>query len=474
MNIAAPVRTVAPDLLARFIAIVGARYAVTDPAEQEPYLTESRNLFRGTSPAVLRPGSVAEVAAILRLANETGTAVVPQGGNTGLVGGQIPHGGEILISLTRLDRIREVDAASNTMTCEAGVVLIKAQQAAADADRLFPLSLGAEGSCTIGGNLSSNAGGTGALAYGVARDLVVGLEVALADGRVLNGLNKLKKDNTGYDLKNLFIGAEGTLGIITAAVLKLFPRPRSFETAFVGVPSPQAALDLLTLARERAGGVTTFELMTRLAIEFAVRHGPNCRDPLSTPQPWYVLLELSSSETSGLSETLENVLAAGVEAGLVTDATIAASLAQRQEFWKMREVLPEAQKPEGGSIKHDVSVPVANVPAFLAEADAAVEALIPGARPVPFGHLGDGNMHYNVTQPAGADTEKYLARWYEMNDAVHAVVKKYGGSISAEHGIGVLKRKLLPDVKDPVALDLMRTLKRTLDPKGILNPGKVL
>jgi D-lactate dehydrogenase (cytochrome) len=423
---------------------------------------------------VLRPGTVAEVAAILKLANETGTAVVPQGGNTGLVGGQIPQGGEILISLTRLDRIREVDAASNTMTCEAGVVLIKAQAAAAEADRLFPLSLGAEGSCTIGGNLSSNAGGTGALAYGVARDLVVGLEVVLADGRVLNGLNKLKKDNTGYDLKNLFIGAEGTLGIITAAVVKLFARPRSFETAFVGVPSPQAALDLLNLARQLSGGVTTFELMKRLAIEFAVKHGPNCRDPLATPQPWYVLLELTSSETAGLRETLERVLAAGVEAGLVTDATIAASLAQRQEFWKIREVLPEAQKPEGGSIKHDVSVPVASVPAFLAEADAAVEATIPGARPVPFGHLGDGNIHYNVTQPAGADTEKYLARWYEMNDAVHAVVKKYAGSISAEHGIGVLKRKLLPDVKDPVALDLMRTLKRTLDPKGILNPGKVL
>jgi D-lactate dehydrogenase (cytochrome) len=476
MNIAAPpVRTVAPDLLERFIAIVGARYAVTDPAEQEPYLTESRNLYRGTSPAVLRPGSVAEVAAILKLANETGTPIVPQGGNTGLVGGQIPHGGELLISLTRLDRIREVDAASSTMTCEAGVVLIKAQQAAAEADRLFPLSLGAEGSCTIGGNLSSNAGGTGALAYGVARDLVLGLEVVLADGRVLNVLNKLKKDNTGYDLKNLFIGAEGTLGIITAAVVKLFPRPRSVETAFIGVPSPQAALALLNLAQERTGGgATTFELMKRLAIEFAVKYGPGCRDPLSAPQPWYVLLELSSGETSGLRETMESLLAAGVEKGLVADATIAASLAQRQEFWKLREVLPEAQKPEGGSIKHDVSVPVASVPAFLDEADAAVEATIPGARPVPFGHLGDGNIHYNVTQPVGADKEKYLARWYDLNAAVHAVVKKYGGSISAEHGIGVMKRKLLPEVKDPVALDLMRTLKRTLDPKGILNPGKVL
>src|SRR6201999_2886320 len=269
MNVASPpVRAIAPDLLARFIALVGEKYAVTDPAEQEKYLVEGRNLYRGTSPAVLRPGSVAEVVEIVKLANETGTPIVPQGGNTGLVGGQIPHGGELLMSLTRLDRIREVDAASSTMTCEAGVVLIKAQQAAAEADRLFPLSLGAEGSCTIGGNLSSNAGGTGALAYGVARDLVLGLEVALADGRILNVLNKLKKDNTGYDLKNLFIGAEGTLGIITAAVLKLFPRPRSVETAFIGVPSPQAALALLNLAQERTGGgATTFELMKRLAVD---------------------------------------------------------------------------------------------------------------------------------------------------------------------------------------------------------------
>ena len=271
------------------------------------------------------------------------------------------------------------------------------------------------------------------------------------------------------------IGAEGTLGIITAAVLKLFPRPRSVETAFIGLPSAHAALDLLNLVQARTGGgATTFELMTRLAIEVAVKHGPGCRDPLATPQPWYVLLELSSSETSGLRETMESVLAAGVEAGLVTDATIAASLEQRQAFWKLREVLPEAQKPEGGSIKHDVSVPVANVPDFLAEADAAVAALVPGARPLPFGHMGDGNIHYNVTQPIGADREAYLKRWYDMNAAVHAVVTKYNGSISAEHGIGVMKRRLLPDVKDPVAMDLMRTLKRTFDPKGILNPGKVL
>jgi FAD/FMN-containing dehydrogenase len=424
---------------------------------------------------VLRPGLVEEVAAILHLANATATAIVPQGGNTGLVGGQISHDGEVVVTLRRLDRIREVDALSNTMTCEAGVVLAKAQEAAAAVDRLFPLSLGAEGSCTIGGNLSTNAGGTGALAYGVARDLVLGLEVVLADGRVLRALNKLKKDNTGYDLKNLFVGAEGTLGIITAAVLKLFPAPKTVETAFVGVPSPQAALDLLNLVQERSNrAATSFELICRLAIEFALRHGHGIRDPLAAPHPWYVLVQLSSAAEQDLRATLEATLEVGMARGLVTDAAIADTLEHRRAFWHLRETLPEAQKPEGGSIKHDISVPVAAVPDFLREAGAAVEALIPGSRPVPFGHLGDGNIHYNISQPVGADTAAFLARWYEMNAAVHGVVAKFGGSISAEHGIGVMKRKLLPLVKDPVALDLMRMLKRTLDPNGILNPGKVV
>src|SRR5919197_3391743 len=296
-----PSRTIPPDLIARFAAIVGERYAVTDPAKIAPYLTEERGLYHGRSSLVLRPGSVAEVAAILELANETKTPIVPQGGNTGLVGGQTPHQGEVLISLRRLDRIREVDPTSNTMTCEAGVVLIKAQEAAAAASRLFPLSLGAEGSCTIGGNLSTNAGGTGALAYGVARELVLGLEVALADGRILNNLRKLKKDNTGYDLRHLFIGAEGTLGVITAAVLRLIPRPHSVETAFVGLPSAHAALALLNLAQERVGGtVTGFELIPRIALEFAVKHAPMCRDPLAGAHAWYVLLELSSQARDGL------------------------------------------------------------------------------------------------------------------------------------------------------------------------------
>ena len=400
---------------------------------------------------------------------------MPQGGNTGLVGGQIPLDGELLLSLTRLDKIREVDPASNTMTCEAGVVLAKAQAAAADVDRLFPLSLGAEGSCTIGGNLSTNAGGTAALAYGIARDLMLGLEVVLADGRILQLLQKLKKDNTGYNLRHIFVGAEGTLGVITAAVLKLFPRPRAVETAFVGVPSPAAALKLLHLAQARADGtVTSFELIVREIVEFAIHHGHGVRDPLAGKHPWYVLMEVSSQYSDGLRESLEHLLAAAIEQGIVIDATIAASLEQTKAFWHLRHVLPEIQKPEGGSIKHDVSVPVAVVPDFLAEASAAVQALIPGSRPVPFGHLGDGNIHFNVSQPVGADQEQFLARWGEVNAVVDKIVLKYHGSISAEHGIGLLKRDSLPKVKDKVALELMRGLMRMLDPNGILNAGKVL
>jgi FAD/FMN-containing dehydrogenase len=470
-----PQPPIAPDLLARFATIVGTRYAITDPAAIAPYLTEERGLYHGRSPMVLRPGAVGEVAAILKLASETATPIVPQGGNTGLVGGQTPHHGEIVLSLKRLDRIREIDPTSNTMTCEAGVVLMKAQEAAADVNRLFPLSLGAEGSCTIGGNLSTNAGGTGALRYGVARELVLGLEVVLADGRVLNNLRKLKKDNTGYDLRHLFIGAEGTLGIITAAVLKLFPRPRAVETAFIGVSSPHAALALLNLAEERAGGtVTSCELMPRLSLDWAILHAPTCRDPLAGRHAWYVLMELSSQAREGLRTTIEDILATGAERKLIEDATIAESLEQTKAFWLVRHHIADTQKYEGGSIKHDVSVPVNAVPDFIAEATAAVEAMIPGCRPCPFGHLGDGNIHYNVSQPLGADREGFLARWDEVNHAVFAIVARHGGSISAEHGIGVMKRDLLPSVKDPVAYDLMRSLKRMLDPMGILNPGKVL
>jgi FAD/FMN-containing dehydrogenase len=468
-------RAPSPDLLPRFAAIVGDKYAITDPETLAPYLIEGRGLYHGRTSMLLRPGSVGEVQAILRLANETKTPLVPQGGNTGLVGGQIPFDGELILSLTRLDKIREVDAGSNTMTCEAGVVLAKAQEAAAAVDRLFPLSLGAEGTCTIGGNLSTNAGGTGAVAYGIARDLVLGLEVVLADGRIMNLLSKLKKNNTGYDLRHIFVGAEGTLGIITAAVVKMFPRPHVAETAFIGVPSPAAAVTLLNRAQARVGGaVTSFELIVRDVIEFAIKHGHGVRDPLAAKHPWYVLMEVSSQHGEGLRESIEQLLADASAQGLIEDATIAASLDHAKALWHMRHILPEVQKPEGGSIKADVSVPVAAVPQFLKEASAVAKAIVPGCRPVPFGHLGDGNVHFNVSQPVGADQSQFLARWGEINDAVNKVVLKYGGSISAEHGIGKLKRDSLAKVKDPVALELMRGLKRMLDPNGILNPGKVL
>ncbi len=468
-------RAPAPELLPRFAAIVGDKYALTDPLALEPYLVEGRGLYRGRSAMLLRPGCVAEVAAILKLAHETKTPLVPQGGNTGLVGGQIPLDGELILSLTRLDKIREVDTQSNTITCEAGVVLQKAQEAATGADRLFPLSLGAEGSCTIGGNLSTNAGGTGALAYGIARELMLGVEVVLADGRVLNLLRKLKKDNTGYDLRHIFIGAEGTLGVITAAVLKLFPRPRAVETAFIGVPSPAAAVKLLNMAQARINGtVTSFELIMRGVLEFAIKHAQGVRDPLGNKHPWYVLMEVSAQHGDGLRASLEHLLADAAAQGLVSDAIIAASLEQTKALWHMRHSLTEMQKPEGGSIKHDVSVPVAAVPDFLAEASAAVQKLIPGSRPVPFGHLGDGNMHFNISQPIGADRAQFLARWNEVNALVDGIVLKHQGSISAEHGIGRLKREELAKIKDPVALELMRGLKRMLDPNGILNPGKVL
>jgi len=468
------VAPLSPELIDQFRKIVGDKFAVTDPADIAPYLTEERDLFQGRSPLVLRPGSTAEVAAVCRLASEHRVPLVPQGGNTGLVGGQTPHNGEVVVSLRRLDKIRDIDVASNTMTCEAGVVLQIAQQRASEFDRLFPLSLGAEGSCTIGGNLSTNAGGTTALAYGVAREMALGLEVVLADGRILNVLSKLKKDNTGYDLRNLFIGSEGTLGIITAATLKLFPKPRAVETAMVGLNTPAAALKLLSISQNEAGGtLTSFELLSEVAVDFSIRHGIDIRDPLDSRHQWYVLMELSSPRHDARA-AIESILAQGLESGIVDDAVIAANLTQRSAFWKLRDEMSAAQKPEGGSIKHDISVPVIAVPDFIEQADAAVSKLIPGARPVPFGHLGDGNIHYNVSQPIGGDPADFLARWQEVNAAVFEVVLRLGGSISAEHGIGVLKRDELPEVKDKVAIELMRSIKAMLDPLGIMNPGKVL
>jgi FAD/FMN-containing dehydrogenase len=423
-----------------------------------------------------RADSTHEVSRVVALCHGEGRSVTPHGGGTGLVGGQIAQDTRgITLSLARMNGLREVDAASNTMTVEAGVTLAAAQEAAIKADRLFALSLASEGSCTIGGNLSTNAGGTAVLAYGNARDLTMGVEVVLADGRVMNALSKLRKDNTGYDLKDLFVGAEGTLGVITAAVLKLHPRPRSIETAFVGLETPQQALDLLTLAQRRAGAsLTTFELMPRIGVEFVLTHVGDARDPLADENEWYALLELSSTASSGLDETMAGILEEALEQGLIDDAAIAASGQQRDDFWKLREMLSEVQSREGGSIKHDVSVPLARVPEFLDVATDAVLEMEPDARVVAFGHVGDGNIHFNVSQPVGADKAAFLARWEEMNAAVHAIVLGMGGSISAEHGVGVLKRDLLPGAKDGVALDAMRAIKAALDPTGIMNPGKVL
>ncbi len=460
-------------------ALVGDRYVLTDPGDMAANLAEPRELFHGAARCMVRPGSTAEVAAVLKACNAARVPVVPQGGNTGLVGGQIPgqegRSGEVLLSLSRMNRLRESDAASMTMTVEAGMTLADVQAHAEAAGALFPLSLASEGSCTIGGNLATNAGGTAVLAYGNARDLVTGLEVVLADGQVLSNLSKLKKDNTGYDLKHLFMGSEGTLGIITAAVVKLYPRPRSVQTAFVGLQSPRDALALLNLAQARAGNdVKTFELMARFGLQIVLDHAVGVRDPLAGRHNWYVLLELGSQIGTGLEETMMALLEEAAAEGIIEDATLAASLDQRRSFWKLREDMSDMQKHEGGSIKHDISVPVALVPQFLEEMYPAVEAFMPGARPCPFGHLGDGNIHCNITQPAGMDKQAFLDQWYEMNEVVHSIVTRLNGSISAEHGIGTLKRDLLPQVKDPVAMQVMRTLKQALDPKGTLNPGKVL
>jgi len=464
-------------ILDRFAAIVGEAHALRDPNDQAPYLTEWRDLYRGVTPLVLLPGSTDEVAAIMRLATETRTAIVPQAGNTGLVGGQIPDqsGSQIILSLRRMNRIRDVDPVDNSMIAEAGCILADVHEAAEKVGRIFPLSLAAEGSCRIGGNISSNAGGINVLAYGNTRQLVLGLEVVLADGRIWNGLRRLKKDNTGYDLKQLFIGAEGTLGVITAAVLKLFPKPTDQAAALIGVTSPAAAVELLNMMQERSGGrLTAFELMAAMGVDFAVRHG-NAVLPFDRPHPWYVLAELSGGEASGtLMSTLEAILAEAFEPGLVTDAVPAASETQRRAFWHVREMMSEVQKYEGISIKNDVSVPVSRIPHFLEEASAAVMKLVPGCRPVPFGHLGDGNIHFNVSQPVGGDRQAFLDQWEPMTDLVNEIVLAHGGSISAEHGIGRMKRHKMATIKSDVELQMMLSIKQMFDPLGILNPGKLL
>jgi FAD/FMN-containing dehydrogenase len=471
-------RPVPPGVLDRLKAVVGPGGFFDTPADTEPYCRSWRDDWCGRVPLVLRPGSTAEVSEIVAICAETRTSIVPQGGNTGLTGASQPRAdmNEVIVSTSRLNRIRAIDTFNDTLTVEAGVVLADIQALAAEQDRLFPLSLGAEGSCQIGGNLSTNAGGTQVLRYGPVRNLVLGLEVVLPDGRVWDGLRALRKDNAGYDLKHVFIGAEGTLGIITAAVLRLFPRPTSVETAWLGAESAQAAVRLLDHMKTWLGDqLSAFELMRRSIIEFLLGGVPGHQDPLPEPHPWYVLVEVSGTGAPGaLAEPFASALASAMEASLLRDAVIASSGAQAKRFWKMRDDLAEAQKSAGGTIAHDVSVPVSRIGEFLARADAALEHAYPGIRHCAFGHVGDGNLHYNPVRPLSWDLPRFRAERENINKIVHDIVIEVGGSISAEHGIGRLRLAENERYKSPVELDLMRSIKRALDPLNIMNPGKVV
>jgi len=461
----------------RLASIVGNAHMLTVAAEAEPYVVDWRGRFRGRARAVVRPGNTAEVAAVVRVCTEVGVPVVPQGGNTGLCGGATPHdtGDEIVIALGRMNRLRAIDAANATITVEAGMPLATVQQHAAAAGLYFPLSLASEGSCTIGGNLSTNAGGTAVLRYGNARDLTLGLEIVLADGRVWDGLRGLRKDNTGYDLKQMFIGAEGTLGVVTAAVLKLFPASRTQVTALVAVPAVTAAVALLELLRSALSDrLTGFELVSGIALALSRKLDP----ALPAPMPghaWYVLVQGDdNAPDSPIATLLESSLAAAAEAGVACDATIAQSAAQAARLWALRENISEAQRREGPNIKHDISLAVSSIPAFVDACSTALEQSFPGARQIIFGHLGDGNLHYNLSAPENHPAGDFLDHATAVNRIVHDLVARHGGSFSAEHGIGQLKREDLLRYKSDVEVDLMRAIKRALDPRGLLNPGKVL
>jgi FAD/FMN-containing dehydrogenase len=447
-------------------------------ADLAPYLVDFRRLYTGATPLVLLPRTTDEVAQVLRICSRDEVALVPHGGNTSYCGGATPDesGSQVVLSLQRLNRVRQVDALNFSMIVEAGVTLAGAQEAARAAERLFPLSLGSEGTAQIGGNLSTNAGGTAVLRYGMMRDLVLGLEVVLADGRVMAGLKSLRKDNTGYDVKSLFVGAEGTLGIITAASLKLFPLPADSATALVGIDTPRHALDLLAQMRSSAGDqVTAFELMPRFAIDLTVQHVPGVADPSGLACPWFVLVELTSPNPKrNLAELLGAELSQAAERGIVKDAMLAASMAQAQAMWKLRESIPEAQRRHGASLKHDVSVPVSEIPALIERGSALMARLAPEGEVLAYGHAGDGNLHFNISQRPHADAGAFLARAPALEHAMFDLVEALGGSISAEHGIGRLKVHEFARRADPAELAIMHSLKQTLDPKGILNPGKVL
>ena len=464
-----------PALIASLSTLVSETAVIADPALMAAYLNEPRKRYHTPALAIARPADVTQVQALCGWANDNRVALIPQGGNTGLVGAQVPlSGNEVFVSLQRLDRVREVNAAAGNMTLEAGVILQTAHEVAEAAGAMFPLWIASQGSARIGGVLSSNAGGVQVLAYGNARDLCMGVEAVMADGRLYQGLNALKKDNTGYDLKDLLIGAEGTLGIITAATLKLFPRPEGYETAICSVDGPERALELFYLVRERVGTrLTAFELMPRFGIDLQLKHGMLARDPTASLSPWYALVEVNrmkGTAPGALQASLEEALGNGI----VSDASVAQSEADRTLMWASREQMSEVQSKEGASIKHDISVPIAAIPQMIAEGTAAAERAAPGIRACSFGHMGDGNLHFNFSQPAGADGKAFMAQEKTVNAAVYEVVLKLHGSISAEHGIGQLKSDLLQQVKDPVALQMMRAIKQALDPNGILNPGKLL
>ena len=469
-----------PQHIEKLKEISGPKGWIDDPDSMPPFLVEPRDKYQGKTPLILLPDSTETVAAIVSYCANHKIAIVPQGGNTGLVGGSIPttSGHEILVSLKRLNQIRETDPHNQTMTVEAGCILSDIQDLARKIDFLFPLSLAAEGSCMIGGNLSTNAGGVNVLHYGNMRSLVLGLEVVLPSGEIWHGLNGLRKDNTGYDLKQMFIGAEGTLGIITAATLKLYAYPHEKQTALVAVPNPAAAIEFLTIARTISGGcITAFELMPRIGMEIVTRHMPGLRDPMSNAHDWYVLLECTSSlsrDLLDLEQVMERILTEAMEKELVRDGVIAKNQTERGNLWGLRENLSEAQRHEGGSIKHDISLPISAIPAFLEEAGELVENFIPGSRPVPFGHLGDGNLHYNISQPLAMDKQEFLDKWPQLNRKIHDIVKKFNGSFSAEHGIGRMKTDEMSHYKTKVEMNMMRQIKNTLDPDNIMNPGVIL
>jgi D-lactate dehydrogenase (cytochrome) len=460
------------------VDIAGPDGILTDAADIAPYLTDHRKLYQGRALAVLLPRSVEQISRLLRFCNENRIGVVPHGGNTGYCGGATPDesGNQVVVSMRRMNRIRGVDALNYSLVAEAGCILADVQRAADEAERFFPLSLGSEGTCQIGGNLSTNAGGLSVLRYGMMRELVLGLEVVLADGRVLSSLGALRKDNTGYDIKSLFLGAEGTLGIITAASVKLFPKIRSSATALVAVPKVRAAVDLLARLREASGDrISSFELIPRIGIELTTQHIPGVIDPLQQPYSWYVLCELTSARAADPLDTImEEALGAALEDGLVLDAALARNERERAALWKLRETIPEAQRIDGASLKHDISVTITALPDFVERASRWVEDNVPDGRLVIYGHVGDGNLHFNLNQVPGSDRNIFLAREPAIKRAIHDLVSEFGGSFSAEHGIGRLKVGELEHYAAPVEIDLMRAVKKALDPNGVLNPGKVL